>query len=97
MVTVNAIMQVRRDTAANFASEDAVYADGEILFETDTRKIKVGDGVTAYSGLGFSTVDMAGVFRSYSDLVADTSLTYTSGLAGSVAAGDYVMVAEGRF
>jgi len=95
MVSVNAIMQQRRDTAANFATENAVYASGEILFETDTRKIKIGDGVTAYSALGFSTVEIAGSFTSYSDFVADTGLTYAVGLAGSVAAGDLIFAGGG--
>lgn len=95
MVSVNAIMQVRRDTAANLASENAVYAAGEIVFETDTRRIKVGDGSTVYSGLGFSTVQVAGTFTNYSDLLSDTGLTYEPGGAGSVAAGDLIYAGAG--
>ena len=95
MVAVNAIMQVRRDTAANLASENAVYAAGEIVFETDTRRIKVGDGSTVYSGLGFSTVQVAGTFTNYSDLLSDTGLTYEPGGAGSVAAGDLIYAGAG--
>jgi len=53
MVSVNAIMQQRRDTAANLASENAVYAAGEIVVETDTGAVKIGDGATAYASLSY--------------------------------------------
>lgn len=61
MVTVNAIMQQRRDTAANLAAENAVYAAGEIAFETDTLKMKVGDGSTSYNDLSYISISTADV------------------------------------
>ena len=36
--------QLRRDTAANWASANSVLALGEPGVETDTLKVKVGDG-----------------------------------------------------
>lgn len=41
----------RRDTAANWIAADPVLQLGEVGWETDTRKSKLGDGVTAWSGL----------------------------------------------
>lgn len=46
-------IQVRRDTAANWASVNPVLAQGEIGLETDTAKAKVGDGATAWASLGY--------------------------------------------
>lgn len=47
------IIQMRRDTAANWTSADTVLAEGEVGFETDTRKLKVGDGSTAWTSLAY--------------------------------------------
>lgn len=43
----------RRDTAANWASTNPVLQLGEEGYETDTRKSKTGDGVTAWNSLGY--------------------------------------------
>ena len=46
------VIQVRRDTAANWELNKAtVPAAGEPCFETDTGILKMGDGVTAYESL----------------------------------------------
>jgi hypothetical protein len=45
------IIQLRRDTAANWTTADPTLADGEMGLETDTGKIKIGDGATAWSSL----------------------------------------------
>lgn len=44
-------IQLRRDTAANWTSSNPTLAQGEIGFETDTLKWKVGDGATAWISL----------------------------------------------
>ena len=46
-------IQLRRDTAANWASVNPVLASGEPAFETDTGKFKIGDGITAYNSLDY--------------------------------------------
>ena len=46
--------QLRRDTAANWASANSVLALGEPGVETDTLKVKVGDGSTAWNSLAYS-------------------------------------------
>jgi len=44
-------MQQRRGTAAQWTSANPVLAAGEIGFETDTNKFKIGDGTTNWSSL----------------------------------------------
>lgn len=46
-------IQMRRDTAANWTSEDPTLANGEWGLETDTKKIKIGDGSTSWSSLDY--------------------------------------------
>ena len=46
-------IRLRRDTAANWTSENPVLLAGEMGIETDTRKYKVGDGSTAWTGLSY--------------------------------------------
>jgi hypothetical protein len=46
-------IQLRRDTAATWTSANPTLASGEIGLETDTNKIKFGDGATAWTALGY--------------------------------------------
>ena len=46
-------IQLRRDTAANWASNNPTPAAGEPCYETDTGKLKIGDGSTAYNNLAY--------------------------------------------
>lgn len=46
-------IQERRDTAANWTSANPTLASGELGFETDTRKFKLGDGSTAWTSLAY--------------------------------------------
>jgi len=56
-------IQLRRDTAINWTAINPILTDGEPGLETNTNKVKYGDGVTAwnslpYSGSGGSTGDI---------------------------------------
>ena len=46
-------IQLRRDTAANWTSNNPTLSQGEQGFETDTSKMKIGDGSTAWTGLDY--------------------------------------------
>ena len=48
-------MQQRRGAAADWTSANPVLGAGEIGFETDTTKFKMGDGTTAWSSLQYFT------------------------------------------
>ena len=47
-------IQIRRDTAANWTSANPTLAQGELGLETDTNKLKIGNGSTAWASLGYS-------------------------------------------
>ncbi len=53
------LIQIRRDTASNWTSANTVLAQGELGAETDTSKIKIGDGSTAWSSLAY-LIDVGG-------------------------------------
>ncbi len=54
---MSSIIQVKRGTAAGWTSANPTLNAGEIGFETDTKKIKVGDGSTAWTSLGYTVTD----------------------------------------
>ena len=83
-------IKLRRDTAANWTSINPVLALGEPGIETDTRKIKYGDGSTVWTALAYSAGD-ANFSGSYIDLnnkptiPTDISqLADSTGMLGSV-------------
>jgi len=46
-------IQLRRGTAATWASVNPIPAQGEPCFETDTGKLKIGDGTSHYNSLSY--------------------------------------------
>ena len=48
-------LQLRRETYANWMSANPILAEGEPAYETDTKRYKLGDGVTTYALLRYST------------------------------------------
>ena len=50
------IIQLRRDTAANWTTTNPTLAAGETGYETDTGKIKIGNGTTAWATLSYNNV-----------------------------------------
>jgi len=48
------IIKIRRGLAATWTSTNPVLADGEMGLETDTNKIKMGDGSLAWNSLGYN-------------------------------------------
>lgn len=53
----NPKIQLRHDTAANWTSVNPVLLEGEVGIETDTKKFKVGDGVTNWTSLAYGNAD----------------------------------------
>lgn len=57
-------IQLRRGTASQWTSTNPTLAAGEIALETDTRKLKLGDGSTAWTSLAYFSAgsgDITGV------------------------------------
>jgi hypothetical protein len=63
------IIQIRRDTAANWTSSNPTLAQGELGLETDTLKVKAGDGSTAWTSASY-LIDTGG-YAAYSDATAN--------------------------
>jgi hypothetical protein len=71
-------MKQRRKTAANWTSSNEVLLAGEIGLETDTRKVKYGDGTTVWNSLNYAGGgawgDITGTLSSQTDLSAALAL-----------------------
>jgi len=52
-------IQLKRATAASWTSNNPVLYVGEIGFETDTKKLKIGDGTTAWTSLTYASIPIA--------------------------------------
>jgi hypothetical protein len=51
------IIQLRRDTAANWTTNNPTPGDGELCLETDTLRYKIGDSSgTQWTSLGYSSL-----------------------------------------
>lgn len=72
-------IQVRRDTAANWTSNDPTIASGEIGLETDTGKVKIGDGSTAWTSLKYLFGEAAFAF-----VIDGGGLEITTGVKGDL-------------
>lgn len=46
-------IKIRRDTAARWTSANPVLSAGEQGWESDTNKMKIGDGTTKWTSLGY--------------------------------------------
>jgi hypothetical protein len=49
----NALVKIRRDVAADWTSADPTLEEGEFGWESDTNKLKIGDGATAWTSLPY--------------------------------------------
>ena len=54
---MTSVIQIKRGTASSWTSANTVLAAGEVGFETDTKKMKVGDGSTAWTSLSYTVTD----------------------------------------
>ena len=54
---IKTTIQLRNDLAATWHSKNPVLKKGEIGIEIDTRKMKVGDGTTAWEALSYMGAD----------------------------------------
>lgn len=54
------IIQLRNDTSTNWASVNPVLAEGELGFETDTGKAKLGDGISGWTALSYYSFGVSG-------------------------------------
>jgi len=48
-------IQLRRGTASAWSTVNPILVEGEVGLESDTNKMKVGDGTTAWNSLSYAT------------------------------------------
>jgi hypothetical protein len=89
-VSVNYLIQVRRDTAANWTLKNPILAPGEIAFETDTKKIKIGDGATVWNSL-------ADIGNSISAALLTAGGTFTGNVYGPTIPQSHNYIINGAF
>lgn len=78
-------IQVRRGTAAQWTSANPTLAAGEWGYETDTNKVKIGNGSTAWNSLGYQGAgDIEGVTAGTGLSGGGTSGTVTVSIDTSV-------------
>lgn len=91
MADLEGVWQARRDTAANWTTANPTLAQGELGFETDTRKAKLGDGVTAWTSLAYlyQLVSEKGQSNGYAPLDGNGDVPFVN-LPGELATSDEV-------
>lgn len=61
MTVVTGTIQQRHDTAANWTANNPTLLLAEVGYETDTKKRKTGDGVTAWNALAYDSLGSSGI------------------------------------
>lgn len=60
--TIKAKMQQYCGTAVELSIANAVLLKGQLGIETDTRKMKIGDGVTSWNNLPYTATGGSGIY-----------------------------------
>ena len=85
-------IKLRRDTAANFTSKNPVLGVGEPAYETDTKKLKIGDGTTAYTQLEYFSAGGGGS----TNITATLPLKIVDGVISLEVDGQTVQIVDGK-
>ena len=85
-------IKLRRDTSANFTSKNPVLGIGEPAYETDTKKLKIGDGTTAYTQLEYFSAGGGGS----TDISATLPLKIVDGVISLEVDGQTIQVVDGK-
>ena len=84
-ITLFSLMQQRRDTAAAWTSLNPTLLNGELGYETDTGKWKVGTGSTAWSALGYTVWSQVSAYPLVNADIASAAEIAVSKLANGTA------------
>lgn len=85
-------IKLRRDTSANFTSVNPVLGVGEPAYETDTKKLKIGDGTTAYTQLEYFSAGGGGS----TDITATLPLKIVDGVISLEVDGQTIQIVDGK-
>ena len=89
-------IQLRRGTAAAWTAANPTLAVGELVIETDTDKYKIGDGSTAWTSLGYSSLPTDAITTAGGVTITGTMTHGADGTGADVrfnsgTAGDYML------
>lgn len=85
-------IKLRRDTSAAFASSNPILGNGEPAYETDTKKLKIGDGTTAYTQLEYFSTGGGGS----ANIGATLPLKIVDGVISLEVDGQTIQVVDGK-
>lgn len=70
---VKTIHKTRTDTSANFATSNIILKKGEMAFESDTMRFKIGDGQKTWNNLEYVIEPKSGIIKNLTtNIVTDT-------------------------
>jgi hypothetical protein len=84
---MSTIIKIRRDTAANWETNNPVLEIGEPGLETDTRKVKYGNGVSTWNNLDYATTVFPTTIE-HADLATSLEFGAANQIPYQVAEGD---------
>ena len=85
-------IKLRRDTSANFTSKNPILGVGEPAYETDTKKLKIGDGTTAYTQLEYFSAGGGGS----TNISATLPLKIVDGVISLEVDGQTIQIVDGK-
>ena len=85
-------IKLRRDTSSAFASSNPILGNGEPAYETDTKKLKIGDGTTAYTQLEYFTAGGGGS----TNITATLPLKIVDGVISLEVDGQTIQIVDGK-
>ena len=92
-------IQLRRDTAADWTSNNPTLAAGEFGWESDSNRFKIGDGSTAWTSLGYAdtlkTIGDIAITGSTISAPSNGDLTLTTSGSGVVFVNDTFKIGSG--
>lgn len=90
-------IQLRHDTAANWeANKTVVLLAGELGFETDTNKFKIGDGVKTWAELPYAVKDEIALTDENVTMTDDFTATVNIGTFTVPSSGSGTIAAQGK-
>lgn len=88
--------QYRRGLAADWTTNNTILASGEPGYETDTGKMKIGNGTTAWTSLGYSVTGSSNVVSvgntTINVTVNSTSVTIANSTLSTYLDNDYIAI-----
>lgn len=85
-------IKLRRDTSSAFASSNPILGNGEPAYETDTKKLKIGDGTTAYTQLEYFSAGGGGS----TNISATLPLKIIDGVISLEVDGQTIQIVDGK-